>query len=101
MTLALNHARLLYLETIRVPVALLFTIAFPTLLLLFFVVPNGQVAGDPAIATAATAQIAVFAVMNACLLSIGVSVADERGRAWDPYVRTLPAGAGPRWAAGS
>ncbi|GAA1755794.1 ABC transporter permease [Streptomonospora arabica] len=98
MTLAVQHARLLFLETARVPIALGFNVAFPTVLMMFFVVPNGAIADDPRAATLATAQITVFAVMNACLLNFGVGVAEERARAWDPYLRTLPAGPVPRMA---
>ncbi|MBB4932955.1 ABC-2 type transport system permease protein [Lipingzhangella halophila] len=98
MTLAVQHARLLFVETARVPIALGFNVAFPTVLMLFFVVPNSAIADDPAGATVATAQITVFAVMNSCLLNFGVGVAEERARAWDPYLRTLPAGPLPRMA---
>ncbi|GAA4891263.1 hypothetical protein HNR25_001127 [Streptomonospora salina] len=66
--------------------------------MLFFVVADGAIAGDPQAATLATAQITVVAVMNACLLNFGVGVAEERARAWDPYLRTLPAGPVPRMA---
>lgn len=96
MTLAMNHARLLFVETIRVPVAVLFNLVFPALLLLLFVVPVGSIAGNPLIATAAAAQLTVFAVMNTFLLNFGIGVSEERSRAWDPYVRTLPAGPVPR-----
>lgn len=98
MTLAVNHARLLFVETIRVPVAVVFNLVFPALLFLLFVVPIGAVSGDPLAASAATAQLTVFAVMNTFLLNFGVGVADERARAWDPYLRTLPAGPVPRLA---
>ena len=46
--------------------------------------------------TAAVSQLALFAVFSVCLFTFGVGVADDRGTPWDPYVRTLPVGAGPR-----
>lgn len=98
MNLILTHARLLFLETVRVPVAVLFNLVFPALLLLLFVVPVRAIADDPATATAATGQLTVFAVINTFLLNFGVGVAEERSRAWDPYLRTLPAGPVPRIA---
>ncbi|MGW8437177.1 ABC transporter permease [Nocardiopsis sp. NPDC055879] len=93
MSLALNHARILFLETVRVPIALVFNVAFPAVLLLFFVLPNEAISGDPGAATAATIQLTVFAVMNACLLNFGVGVAEERSRSWEPFLRSLPVGA--------
>jgi len=96
--LALVHARFQFLETVRVPIAVIGNTVFPPLILLFFVVPNPGVAGNPVAATAAVAQLAVFAVMSTCLFTYGVGVAEDRAQPWDSYVRTLPAGPGPRLA---
>ena len=89
------HARYQFTETVRVPIAVLGTVLFPALSLLFFVVPQ-PAAHDPLAATAATAQLAVFAVMSVCLFSYGVGVAEDRALPWDGYLRTLPAGPAPR-----
>jgi ABC-2 type transport system permease protein len=97
-TLALRHARIQFLETIRVPIAVIGTAMFPAISVLFFVVPIRAIAGDPASATGATAQLSVFSMMSVCLFSFGVGVAEDRALAWDPYLRTLPAGPGPRLA---
>lgn len=91
------HGRYLVTETVRVPIAVVGTVLFPSLSLLFFVVPQ-PFAGEPAAATAAAAQLAVFAVMSVCLFSFGVGVAEDRALPWDGYLRTLPAGAAPRLA---
>lgn len=91
------HARYQFLETVRVPVAVVGTVLFPALSLLFFVVPQ-PFAQEPQAATAACAQLAVFAVMSVCLFSYGVGVAEDRALPWDGYMRTLPAGPGPRLA---
>ena len=96
--LALLHLRFGFLETIRVPVALVGNVVFPSLALLFFVVPQQSVAGDPVLATAATAQLATFAVMSTCIFTYGIGIAEDRALPFDPFVRTLPAGPGPRMA---
>lgn len=95
MSLHVLHARTQLLETSRVPMAVIGSVLFPVLSFAFFVVPT-EAADDPVIATAATAQLAVFAVMNASLFGYGVGVAEDRALPWDAYVRTLPVGAGPR-----
>lgn len=91
------HGRYQFTETIRVPIAVVGTTLFPALSLLFFVVPQ-PFAQDAVAATAATAQLAVFAVMSVCLFSFGVGVAEDRALPWDAYLRTLPVGPAPRLA---
>ncbi|TGO03825.1 ABC transporter permease [Serinibacter arcticus] len=90
------HVRAQFLETVRVPVAVISAALFPALAAFFFVVPNEAVAGDPLFATQAISQLGVFAVMSACLFTHGTGVAEDRGQPFDGYVRTLPAGAAPR-----
>ena len=97
--LAVLHARYQVVETLRVPVAVVGTAAFPALSLLLFVVPQPQIAGDPVLATAAAAQLSVFAVMSVCLFTYGAGTAEERAQPWDASLRALPVGAGPRLAA--
>jgi len=94
--LALLHTRYQVLETIRIPVAVIGNMLFPALAMFFFVVPQREVAGDPLVATAAVAQLAMFAVMATCLFTFGVGAAEDRALPFDPYVRTLPAGPTPR-----
>lgn len=98
MSLVLTHTRFLFLETVRVPIAVIGTMLFPALSLLFFVVPQDSVSSDPAVATAAAGQLSLFAVVSVCLFQFGVGVSEDRSTPWDPYVRTLPAGAAPRMA---
>lgn len=85
------HAKYSLLETLRVPIAVIGTIAFPALALLFFVVPNRAVADDPSFATQAIVSMGVFAVMSNGLFSFGLTIAENRAKPWDPYLRTLPA----------
>ncbi|MEZ0446250.1 ABC transporter permease [Cellulomonas sp. ICMP 17802] len=94
--LAVVHARFQFLETIRIPIAVIGNLLFPSLALLFFVIPQRTVADDPLYSTAAIAQLGVFAVMSTCLFSFGVGVSEDRALPFDPFLRTLPAGAGPR-----
>ncbi|WP_127573882.1 ABC transporter permease [Georgenia faecalis] len=96
--LTLLHGRSQFLETVRIPVAVIGNMVFPALALVFFVVPNAEVAQDPLGATTAVAQLALFSVMSTCLFTFGSGVAEDRALPFDPYVRTLPAGPGPRIA---
>jgi ABC-2 type transport system permease protein len=89
------HARYHFIETIRIPIAVIGTTLFPSLSILFFIVPQ-PFAQDAGAATTATAQLAVFAVMSVCLFTYGVGVAEDRALPWDGYTRTLPAGPTPR-----
>lgn len=91
--LAAAHARYLVVEQLRIPIAVLSTALFPALSLLFFVLPFGY-AQQPAAATAAVAQLTLFGVLTGFLFTVGVGVADDREKPWDPYLRTLPA---PAW----
>ncbi len=92
-TLALTtlHAKYNLIETLRIPIALIGTLAFPALSLLFFVVPQRTVADNPIFATQAVISLSVFAIMANSLFGFGLSVAENREKPWDPYLRTLPA----------
>lgn len=95
VSLTLAHTRVLLLENLRIPLSVISAGLFPALSLLFFVLPFGA-ALTPVGATTAVVQLVVFAVMNSLLFTFGVGVANDRETPWDPYLRTLPAGAGPR-----
>jgi ABC-2 type transport system permease protein len=95
-TLALTHAKIQLIETFRIPIAVIGSAFWPAASMLAFVVPfTGD---DPAGATYATASMVTFAVMSTNLFQYGIGVAEDRARPWEPYVRTLPAGALPRFA---
>ncbi len=91
LQLTLLHAKYGIIETFRVPIAVIGTVVFPALALLFFVVPQRAVAGDPVFATQAVISLSVFAVMANALFSFGLTIAENREKPWDPYLRTLPA----------
>lgn len=96
MSLVLTHARYQFLETIRVPVAVIGTMFFPAASMIFFVVPfTGR---DAVAATFATASMVVFATSTTCIFTYGIGVSEDRAQPWDPFVRTLPAGPLPRLA---
>ncbi|MCM4079316.1 ABC transporter permease [Paractinoplanes hotanensis] len=95
-SLAVTHARFQLLETIRIPIAVFGSAFFPSAAMLAFVVPF---VGDNAeYATLATVSMITFSVMTTNLFQHGAGVAEDRAQPWDPYVRTLPAGAMPRFA---
>lgn len=85
------HAKYSIIETLRIPIALIGTVVFPTLALLFFVVPQQAIASNPEYATQAIISMSVFSVMVGSLFSFGLGIAENREKAWDPYLRTLPA----------
>lgn len=89
--LTLLHAKYNLIETARIPIALIGSLAFPALALLFFVVPQRTVADDPVFATQAVISLSVFAVMSNALFSFGLNISEAREKPWDPYLRTLPA----------
>ncbi|GAA1933637.1 ABC transporter permease [Microbacterium aoyamense] len=90
LTLAAVHTKYSLLETMRVPIAIIGTIVFPTLAFCLFVLPQRMVTENPEFATAAIASMVVFAFMSASLFSIGLDIADQRSKPWWPYLRTLP-----------
>ncbi|MET9344042.1 ABC transporter permease [Nonomuraea sp. NPDC003804] len=95
-SLVWTHTRYQFLEQLRVPIAIVASVFFPTISMLAFVVPfTGD---DPLMATVGTASMTLFAVMSSSLMGLAIGVADDRGKPWDPYVRTLPAGPFPRFA---
>ena len=96
LRLTLLHAKYNVLETVRIPVAVIGNLLFPSLAMFFFVVPQSEVTSDPTWSLIAVSGLAMFSVMSTFLFTFGVGVAEDRALPFDPYVRTLPAGAGPR-----
>jgi len=89
--LTVLHAKYGLIETLRVPIAVIGTLVFPALALLFFVVPQRAVADNPVWATQAVISLSVFAVMSNALFSFGLTISENREKPWDPYLRALPA----------
>ena len=91
LSLTLVHAKYSLIETSRIPIAIIGSVVFPALALLFFVVPQRSVADNPEFATQAIVSMSVFAVMVGNLFSFGLGIAENREKPWEPYLRTLPA----------
>ena len=91
VSLTLVHAKYSLIETSRIPIAIIGSVVFPALALLFFVVPQRSVADNPQFATQAIISMSVFAVMVGSLFSFGLGIAENREKPWEPYLRTLPA----------
>jgi len=91
LSLTMVHAKYSLIETVRIPIAVIGTVVFPALALLFFVVPQRAVADNPEFATQAIISMSVFSVMVGSLFSFGLGISEAREKAWEPYLRTLPA----------
>ncbi|MGW3342324.1 ABC transporter permease [Nonomuraea rubra] len=94
--LVVAHTRLLLLEQLRMPVGLLASALFPAISMVAFVVPFAG--DDPKAATMATGSLMFFGAMTNSLVNVSITVAQDREQAWNPYLRTLPAGPLPRFA---
>lgn len=93
------HLRYQFLETVRIPMAVLGNLLFPALAMVFFVVPQAEVADDPVASTTAVASLGLFAICSASLFTHGLGVAEDRAQPFDPFLRALPAGPAPQVAA--
>lgn len=93
------HLRYQFLETVRIPIAVLGNVLFPSLSMFFFVVPQQAVAGNPEFATVAVAGLGLFAVCSASLFTYGLGVAEDRQLPFYPFLRSLPSGPGPQMVA--
>lgn len=94
-SLTLTHAKFQIIEVFRIPIAVIGSAFWPAASMLAFVVPF--VGKEPVYATYATASMVTFAVMSTNLFQYGIGVSEDRAQPWDPFVRTLPAGAAPRF----
>ncbi|ROS79093.1 ABC transporter permease [Cellulomonas sp. PhB143] len=90
------HLKYQFLESVRVPIAVLGNLIFPALAMFFFVVPQEEVASDPVASTIAVASLSLFAICSASLFTYGLGVAEDRQQPFDPFLRSLPAGPAPR-----
>ncbi|MFI6901971.1 ABC transporter permease [Nonomuraea sp. NPDC050394] len=95
-SLILAHTRYLMIEQLRVPIGLVASSFFPAATMLAFVVPFAG--DDPVNATRATGSMMLFGAISAALISLSISVSQDREQPWNPYLRTLPAGPLPAFA---
>src|ERR1700754_4548190 len=89
-SLVMAHTRFFLLEQIRVPMGLVASSLFPAISMVAFVIPFAG--DDPRAATMATGSLMFFGAMSGALIGLSITVAQDREQAWNPYVRTLPAG---------
>ncbi|MEH0059904.1 MULTISPECIES: ABC transporter permease [Auritidibacter] len=90
LALALVQARFQLTEAVRIPVSILMTLAAPCMGLLFFVIPQREVATNPDSATQAVLALAIFGILANSLFHFAVEVAQARERPWGSYTRSLP-----------
>ena len=94
MNVVASHVRAQTVELFRFPAYSVPTLAFPTLLFLLFAAPSDT--GDPEIALAGFAAVAILAV---AFFQFGVGIAAERANPWETFLRVLPASPRARIAA--
>jgi ABC-2 type transport system permease protein len=91
------HTKIQFLDLVRWPGYVVPTVVFPGMFYLLFDLPYARRGADIADATALA--FIVFAIVGVTLYQFGVGIAQERGRPWERYLRTLPAGALVRFTA--
>jgi ABC-2 type transport system permease protein len=97
ISLARAHTRVQFLDLLRSPGYVVPTVVFPAMFYALFDLPFARLRAEVADSTA-LAFIA-FAIVGVTLYQFGVGIAQERGRPWERYLRTLPASATVRFAA--
>jgi ABC-2 type transport system permease protein len=95
LNLVRAHVKVQFLDLLRWPGYVVPTVVFPAMFYALFDLPFARTRAEVADATA-LAFIA-FAIVGVTLYQFGVGIAQERGRPWERYLRTLPAGAGVRF----
>ncbi|WP_157245236.1 ABC transporter permease [Nonomuraea typhae] len=95
-SLTLAHTRYLMIEQLRVPIGLVASAFFPAVSMLAFVIPFAG--DDPAAATRATGSMMLLGALSSAVISLSITVSQDREQPWNPYLRTLPAGPLPRFA---
>lgn len=94
MKLVLLHARAQTLELLRYPSFSLPTLALPAIFFAFFGLPRAGGHADVLLAS-----FAAYAVLSVAFFQFGVSIALERMRPWEAYLRSLPVSVATRLAA--
>ena len=98
-TLALlgAHTRVGFLDLLRWPGYVVPTIVFPAMFYVLFDLPYART--QAGIADGTALAFIAFAIVGVTLYQFGVGIAQERGRPWERYLRTLPAPASVRFGA--
>jgi ABC-2 type transport system permease protein len=95
--LAGAHARAGLLQLWRVPSYVVPTVLFPAMFFLIFDLPYAR--SRAGVAAYATLAFMAFAIVGVALYQFGVGIAQDRGRPWERYIRTLPVRPAARFAA--
>jgi ABC-2 type transport system permease protein len=91
------HARIALLDLLRSPGYVVPTVAFPAMFFAIFVLQAAH--ANARIADYTTLAFMAWAVIGVCLYQFGVGIAQDRGRPWERYLRTLPASVTVRFGA--
>ena len=91
LALVRAHARIGYLDLARWPGYVVPTIVFPAMFFALFDLPFAR--RSAGLANFTTLAFVVFSIVGVTLYQFGVGIAQERGRPWERYLRTLPASA--------
>ncbi len=97
LALARSHARLQTLFLLRLPAYVVPTVTFPAMFYALFDLSYAR--AQAAIADETTLAFVAFAVIGVALYQFGVGIAQERGRPWERYLRTLPVSTASRFIA--
>jgi ABC-2 type transport system permease protein len=89
------HTRVTVLDLLRWPGYVVPTVVFPAMFFALFDLPFAR--RNAEIANLTTLAFIVFAIVGVTLYQFGVGIAQERGRPWERYLRTLPVSAGVRF----
>jgi ABC-2 type transport system permease protein len=91
------HSRIALLDLLRSPAYVVPAVLFPAMFYALFDLQIARTRAD--IAAYTTLAFIAFAVVGVTLYQFGVGIAQERGRPWERYQRTLPAPTHVRFAA--
>ncbi|HEY2474015.1 MAG TPA: ABC transporter permease [Candidatus Cybelea sp.] len=91
------HTKVQFLDLLRWPGYVVPSVVFPAMFFALFDLPFARTRAEIA-NTTALAFIA-FAIVGVTLYQFGVGIAQERGRPWERYLRTLPVSAMERFCA--
>lgn len=94
LSLLRAHARIGFLDLLRWPGYVVPTVVFPAMFYALFDLPFARTRSD--IADSTMLAFVAFAIVGVALYQFGVGIAQERGRPWERYLRTLPVSAAVR-----
>ena len=87
MKVLFEHSKCLIIELLRQPTYVVSTITFPALFYVIFALPESK---DVYSSNLLLASFSCFAVFGVVFLQFGVSLAQDKNRPWQIYLRTLP-----------